>query len=218
MLRESLNQYIKLLENMTNNATAEDDIHSLMKIIGKNNDNLSSAKLLLDNILHLHWWAVPFFWKTLSERLIADGYSISNCIENEEIDRLIHGGPKSKKVDFNLGVKGSCGIKFVVNADYDDYLCVGVMETDIKRGAKKTTRAFFNDYQSIFNLEKNETWPFFKYLEFPNSDGLELSKLNDKLTFNLISEEERLNIVNLAVKQIEELINTYVNYLDENPA
>lgn len=119
ILRESINQYISLIENMTNNDTIEEDRRALMSLVGKNSDNLRSAKFLLDNMAHLQWLAIFEFWKLLSEKLVELGYIIRQPIENKDIDRLVH--QKKNRSNFNLKLTTPDGINFTINADNDDY-------------------------------------------------------------------------------------------------
>ena len=54
-LRESIIQYIKIVENMTNNDISIDERKEITSLIGMNEDNLMSAKLLIDNFNHVKW-------------------------------------------------------------------------------------------------------------------------------------------------------------------
>lgn len=53
-LRESIIQYIKIVENMTNNDISIDERKEITSLIGMNEDNLLSAKLLIDNFNHVN--------------------------------------------------------------------------------------------------------------------------------------------------------------------
>lgn len=54
-LRESVIQYIKLIESMTNNDLSLEEIKELSNLIGQNEDNIQSTKVLLDNFIHIKW-------------------------------------------------------------------------------------------------------------------------------------------------------------------
>lgn len=213
ILRESINQYINLITDMTNNSASEEEIKSLLKIVGANADNLSSAKLLADNLKHLYWWSIYEFWKLLSERLIQRGYIIRDRIENEEIDNLVHGTSRTKKVYFNLGVSSPNGIKFIINADFDDYICIGVNKSELNAGTKKKATVFFNEMKDVLLLQNNEDWPFYCYLKFEGSDGLCLSDFNSNITFSLISPNNRDKIVDSIITQTELILKKYEEYL-----
>lgn len=214
VLRESINQYIKLIESMTNNNTSEEDIKSIMALIGKNNDNLTSAKLIIDNLKHIHWWLIFEFWKQLSERLIELGFSLRQRIENQMIDDLVHGSTsKRNKADFHLKMSTPDGIYFTINADHDNYVCVGIMSNDLPTGMKTKAKSFFKTNHKNLNLEDCDNWIFYKFIDFENSDGLYLSDFYDELTFSLISETRRNEVVDIIIKQIIDLLNSYSKHI-----
>lgn len=214
ILRESIIQYIRLVEEMTNNNTTEEDVKSIMSLVGKNEDNLMSARLLIDKSIHMHWWSIFEFWKMLSEGFLDLGFSIRQRIENEIIDDLVHGSAsKRNKADFNLKLSSPSGIDFTINADHDNYICVGVMSDDIKPGQKTKVKNFYKTYQEPLNLEDCENWPFYQFITFENSDGLLLSDFSDELTFSLISESRRKEVVNIIINQTKTLINKFERFL-----
>ena len=47
------------------------------------------------------------------------------------------------------------------------------------------------------NLKNCEGWPFYKFIDFTNSDGICLADFSDELTFSLVSEKCREEIVNV---------------------
>lgn len=210
ILRESITQYIKLLENMTNNNTSEEHLKSLMSLVGKNGDNIMSAKFLIDNAIHMHWWVIFEFWKLLSERFVDSGYSIRQRIENDLIDDLVHGSAtKRNKADFHLKLSTADGIDFTINADHDNYICVGVMNDDLKSGHKTKAKDFVNNYKDSFNLDSCDGWLFYKFIDFENTAGLYLSDFSDELTFSMISESRRKDIVEIIIKQVCSLLKPY---------
>ena len=184
-LRECISQYIKLIEKMTNNDTSEDDIESIIKLVGKNSDNLMSAKLLINNYRHLYWYAIYWFWKELTEEFIQRGYEIRRRIENEEITNLVHGGQQKRKVNFNLEISSPSGINMTVNSDYNAYICIG------RSGESK------KDY---------------KYVDFGSSAGPVLSNFNNDETFALLSESNRAKTVKTIAEQTDSLIEDFSNF------
>lgn len=213
ILRESINQYIKLIESMTNNTTTENDIQTLMKIVSSNDDNMQSAKLLMDNLKHFHWHSIYEFWKLLSEELCKKGYDIFQRIENEEIDNLVHGNQKTRKVYFNLGVVSPKGTKLFINADYNDDICVGVSTDILPSNRKSKAKSFFKENKDSLNLENNDNWPFFQYFTFSDGKRLCISDFNDDTTFSLISSQHRQEIVKTMLKQILATTKSFEDYI-----
>lgn len=210
VLRESITQYIRLVEDMTNNNTSEEDMKALMQLVGKNDDNLMSAKRLIDNSKHMHWWAIFEFWKLLSEKFVDLGFSIRQRIENDIIDDLVHGSAaRRNKADFNLELSTPDNIYFTINADHDNYICIGVTDEDVKSGLKTKAKAFFKANEEVLNLESYENWPFYKFIDFDQYEGLYLADFSEELTFSLVSEKCRDEIVNTVIKQTQELLKHY---------
>lgn len=211
ILRESIIQYIRLVEDMTSNNTSEEDMKSLMYLVGKNDDNLMSAKRLIDNSKHLHWWAIFEFWKLLSEKFVGLGFSIRQRIENEMIDNLVHGSAaRRNKADFNLELTTPDNINFTINADHDNYICIGVTDGDVKSSGLKTkANAFFKANEEVLNLENCENWLFYRFIDFSGYDGLYLGDFSEELTFRLVSEKCRDEIVNTVIKQTQKVLKEY---------
>jgi len=66
----------------------------------------------------------------------------------------------------------------------------------VRSGLKTKSKAFFKENEAALNLKNCENWPFYKFIDFSNSDGLYLADFIDELTFSLVSEkcrEERGN-------------------------
>lgn len=210
ILRETITQYIKLIESMSKNNTSEEDLKSLMSIVGESSTNLMSAKRLIDNAIHMHWWVIYEFWKLLSEKFVDKGFKIRQRIENEEIDDLVHGSPqKRNKADFHLKLLSPTGINFTINADHDNYVCIGVMANDLKTGQKAMAKEFYKHNMEELDLENCDNWIFYKFIDFPEAEGLYLGNFSDELTFSMISESRRKEIVDTIFLQTISLLKCY---------
>lgn len=198
---------------MTNNDTIEEDRRALMSLVGKNSDNLRSAKFLLDNMAHLQWLAIFEFWKLLSEKLVELGYIIRQPIENKDIDRLVH--QKKNRSNFNLKLTTPDGINFTINADNDDYICVGVDADDLNSGEKNKAKSFYKSHRESMNLYDKDYWPFYMYIDFPDCNGLFLGDFSNDLTFSLMSSDCRKIIVDTIVDQTKKLLRPYKRHLSK---
>ena len=217
ILRESLVQYIKLVENMTTNNTSEEDIKSLILLVGKNNDNLMSAKRLIDNSRHMHWWAIFEFWKLLSDKFADWGYTVRQSIENGTIDDCCSNSPmKRKRAVFDLELTTPEGFDFIVYASYEEALVIGVYDEDLKPVIRSKSKKFYKEYHDKLGLQNFEGWLFFKIFEFENSEELYLHNFGDELTFNLISESHRNKVVDIIIKQTKDLLKCYNKFLKNN--
>lgn len=52
---------------------------------------------------------------------------------------------KRNKADFNLELSTPDGYNFTINADHDNYVCVGVSDDDVRSGLK--TKMFLSDME-----------------------------------------------------------------------
>lgn len=205
-LRESIIQYIKLIENMTNNETCMEEIKEILEVIGCSEDNLMSAKLLIDNRKHIQWNTVSDFWSELTEQFVANGFKIQTSIQNEDIDLLIHGGPRQKKVDMVLIViKGNFPVW--IEADYDDWLYWGLYHD--KNEEVKIPRNIISKIQTLklegFEYEKE--WLCWKYFGINDSERICLSDFDQEGTFRLISPQYRKEVIKRIVIEIEDFMD-----------
>ncbi len=213
ILRETINQYINLLQKMTNNESSISERIELMNIVGKNSDNLESAMFLINNFKHIKWHTICDFWKELSDALVLAGYTITGRIENELINDAVHGGPRIRQVYFNLCFTSKSGIPFGINCDYGDSICYGVCKTN-----GKCTKEIKRIVKALTEIDEpdgsNETWLYWKYFEPEEGGDLDFcfSNFEGTQTYKLISPQKRkeciermVSIVNEFVQKIEEL-------------
>lgn len=206
-LRESIIQYTKLIENMTNNDTTLEERLELIHIIGNNDDNLQSAKMLIDNFKHIQWHTLYDFWKELGERLQKQGYKIFQLIKNEEIDALVHGGPKQRKIDLALIIIANKELPIFISAEYDDWLFWGIYEDtdsvkipDIYKDAINQLIDRNNQYQ------KEGNWICWKYLSCKEDENIICSDFYNEGTFKLISSRHRSKIIENIISEINQFI------------
>ena len=91
-IRETLVQYLKLIEDMTNNDTETQDIFEIIDIVSKNEDSLKSSKLLIDNFKHIKWFTIYNFCNELSDEIKNRGYKDVTYIDPAIIDNIVHKG------------------------------------------------------------------------------------------------------------------------------
>lgn len=209
ILRESINQYINLLLKMTNNEVTNSEIIKLMKIVGKNADNLESAMHLLRNVKHIKWYTIYYFWKELSDALVLSDYTITESIENELIDDAIHRG---KKVSFDLYFISNSGIPLCIDWVYGDSICYGVAE---KTG--KFAKEIRRKVKALMEIEKpdgsNENWLYWNYFDPEQGGDLDFyfSDFEWTPTYKLISVQNRKEYIERMVA----IINEFVYRLEE---
>ena len=203
LLRESINQYIKLIEEMTNNDTTEEEHKEIIEIIGKNEDNLLSTKLLLDNFNHVKWYTLKYFWSELISKLTINGYIIKQTINDTDLDTLVFGGQRQRKIDLEIDFIKN-GLMIFITANYDDWLYWGIYEKSITNykitPALKSKIKLFIKNNSQFIQDGDGAR--YKYFDFTDDENICCSDFDCDGTFNLISPRHREQIIQKIVDEI----------------
>lgn len=205
-LRESIIQYTKLIEDMTNNDTTLEEIIELLHIIGSNDDNLLSAKILIDNFRHIQWHTLYDFWKELSEEIEKQGYEISQPIRNEDIDSLVHGGPIKRKINLNLVITNKQKLPIYISAEYEDRLLWGIY---VNEGDEKVSKIYEEAIEELVDkddkYEKGDGgWLCRKYLSYNEDDNIYCSNFSEEGTFKLISPKYRGKVIEGIISEINQ--------------
>jgi len=209
-LRESIIQYIKLIEHMTNNDITIEERKELMRIIGNNDDNLFSAKMLIDNMKHVYWHTLYEFWKELSEGFQKQGYNIVQPVLNETIDTLVHGGPKQRKIDLDLVITTENKLPIYVSSEYGDWLFWGIYNDENYAIPENYHAAIKSLVKENNEYNEYEDWICWKYLSCTEEEKICCSDFLCDGTFRLISFSKRHEII----KKIINEINTFVVKLE----
>lgn len=205
-LRESVIQYIKLIESMTNNDLSLEEIKELSNLIGQNEDNIQSTKVLLDNFIHIKWHTIHDFWQELILELINRDFKIQYQVENEEIDNLVHGNQKTRRIDLEVQIKFK-NVPVWIRNEYDEWLFWGVY-TDEENKLSKSLISKLNKLKSGYSVyESDENWLCYKFFGDCEQEKICFSDFSCEGTFNLISGKYRKEIIIKLSNQIEEFIN-----------
>lgn len=214
ILRESINQYIKLIQEMTNNDMQIEERKALVELIGKTEDNLNSAKYLIDNFKHVQWHTISDFWKDLTNAFVEDGYKLVKAINSEDVTKLVHGGVRKKKQNMRLFLKTSNNIPIAINCDYDEPLCYGISYTSRRYQNSARIKEVAKKYIAEGKIgDCDEDWAFWTYF---TSDGCRvvLSDFSDENSFNLISQNKRNAIIPKIVAEVNQFVADFEKMLD----
>ena len=212
-LRESIIQYIKIVENMTNNNTSEDEIKEITSLIGMNEDNLMSAKLLIDNFVHVRKQTILDFCIELEYELHRRDFEIIDKPEEDEISNLASNRPIKRKVDLVFTIrKGE--IPVCIRADFDEWIYWGICND--KEEEIKVPKALLPHIKQFVSensdFEKEEIWICWKFLGDNENDRICLSDFSFNGTFRLISPQYRKMMIQRLVNEIEAFINEVLKY------
>lgn len=212
-LRESIIQYIKIVENMTNNDISIDERKEITSLIGMNEDNLLSAKLLIDNFNHVKWHTTNDFCNELESELRNRGIVILHKPVEDDITNLVHGGPIKRKVNMAYVIEKE-NFPIWINADFDEWIYWGICndkeeEIKVPKGILPKIKQFASDNS---DFEKEEIWICWKYLGDNENDRICLSDFSCNGTFRLISPQYRKMMIQCLVNEIEVFINEVLKY------
>lgn len=212
-LRESIIQYIKIVENMTNNNTSEDEIKEITNHIGMNEDNLMSAKLLIDNFIHIKWHTIYDFYIELETDLQYRGFEILHRPEEKDITNLVYGGPIKRKVDLELTVKKG-NVPVWISAEFTDWLYWGVCndkegEIKVSKEISSKIRSFIADNKAF---TQENIWLCWKNFGDNDEERICLSDFSEEGTFRLISPQYRKMVIQRLVNEVEAFINEVLKY------
>ena len=84
-LRESIIQFIKLIDKMTNNIDTTERLE-IRDLIASSETNMESTKLLIENFKHVKWHTVADFWEEVCQELIKLGLEI---VERPSLKNII---------------------------------------------------------------------------------------------------------------------------------
>lgn len=205
--RETILQYIKLIDDMTNNVDIEERIE-IKKLIGESKSNLESAKLLIDNVNHLHWHTIADFWNGLADALEKQGYEVTQRPMDENFTEIVHGSNRKQK---NTTLKIVCNTPYPFNMtieeDYDeDGWCYFGVEKG-KKIPKQYVKAFGTLVANDNSFESNEDWLIWRYSSIHDTDKEFNSwDIYNDATFNLIDDNYRQHITSTIIDDIDRFI------------
>ena len=215
-IRESIIQYLNLIETMTNNDISIEERIALVKLIGKNDDNLEGAKFLLDNFKHVQLHTLIDFWNELKNEAELRNYEIISSPSEDDIRKLVHGGPIQRKVSLDLTFLTDEEIPFSIVSDYDDWIYWGISSDEFKKHHNKTISAKsikeFVKASDEYDSEENEYWLFSSYLSLSEDEDVCCSDFSCDGTFKLITPSYRQQIITIIFEELEKFKSSYMAY------
>ena len=206
-LRETILQYIKLIKNMTNDISI-DERKEILKLIGKSEDNIKAAKLLVENYKHIKWHTLTDFWNELSDKLIDEGCILCEDLNPDDVTYITHFEDYKKGYtgkDLYTTYECKSGMEFYIYYSYDDALCFCVENS-------KKNKPFSEALKTLLNTDENygsdKTTILFKYFNVPEEEEIYFSDFTYPGTFNLVNPEYRNKIVNKLVKEIKKVFSS----------
>lgn len=210
-VRESVNQYINLISNMTGDVEVKECL-ALLDLIGKNEDNLYSTRLLIENYKHVCWYALGYFNNEFVAALKNAKLKVADSPSTDDITNLIHGSPKQRNISFYYAFEDNDGLvwKLQSEKDYVKGFYLGVSK-DLNPSMSEDMKAKCNEYAKFKGYKSVDTWLCWFYV----SDIYSCSRLYlwdfaypNTNTFDLLSPTKRKQIidsyVNVIVVELED--------------
>ncbi len=202
--RETILQYLKLINTMTKNVDDEDLI-DIIKLIGDSNDNLKSAKMLIDNTKGIHKRIIADFWVDLADKL-GNKYNVVQKPKNEDFNNIAFGSNvKKNKTVLLIEIKVNEEFLIEINEDVNTWFNFGVLKN------KKISKEYVEAFEKMLDndsFEKDDNYYIRKY-PFPQepNECFNFYELDNEITFRLINDNNRKEIVNKIVSEIDKFIN-----------
>lgn len=205
-VRESILQYEKLLNKMTNNETDIEERIKIKDIIGENKDSMTSTKYLIDNFKHVKWHTIADFWSELEKEFSDRGLEIVNSIDRESITQLTHYPNNKKEEEGGITFKIKEELGAFVWHEKDEWLFWGFEKEGISDSQKQILENLTKDGQI---KESGSYW--WNYFEFLDGEMLWLKDFTKEKTFNLIDPEIRKGTVMKIVDDVLKFIDDKMN-------
>lgn len=193
-LRESITQYIKLIDDMTHNIDITDRLE-IIDLISQSEGDLKAAKLLFDNYKHIKWHTVRNFWNELEEKLKESNYKISDNPTDENITATTHFAyykhGYSNANDYGIYFRKDDKKFFIWNSTEGIYW--GIYKDDLDQ--------YNLDSHTFQNFELVNGY-YKKYFMIDNSFRIDLTDFFISDTFRLVMKEERQRVIQKIVGEV----------------
>lgn len=202
--RETIIQYIKLINDMTNGVDIEERIE-IKKLIGESKSNLESAKLLIDNVKHLHWHTIADFWNGLVIDLEKNGYEVLQKPTEEDFSDIAHGSSRKRNnASLSIEIKTSLPFNIQMEEYSDDFLYFGVGND--QKLPTQYIKAFETLVANNEDYEDDSNWYIWKYPSIPEDENFDSWDINNEATFHLIDDSFRQRITSVIIDDITRFI------------
>ena len=185
---------------MTNNVDIEERVE-IKKLIGESKSNLESAKLLIDNVKHLHWHTIADFWNGLVVVLEKNGYEVLQKPTEEDFSDIAHGSSRKRNnASLSIEIKTSLPFNIQLEEYSDELLYFGV------RNGQKLPKQYVKVFETLVanneDYEDDENWYIWKYPSIPKDENIDSWDIYNDATFHLIDDSFRQRITSVIIDDI----------------
>jgi hypothetical protein len=196
-LRESIIQYINLIKQMTNDNTNIQERLEIRSLISSSNENMISAKLLIENFKHVKWHTVMDFWEELCLELENKGFKTYSKPSKDNITNTTHYEVYKKAYessnDYGVRFSTASGIKmYIWNGTGSNWIYWGFENKLLTDEELKIINSAIAQNPGFF--QKSETG-YWKYFDLNSEENIFFPDFSYKGTFDLINENHRKMII-----------------------
>ena len=190
-------QYKNLITKMTHSELDIEERKMIKDKIGENDDNMISAKYIVENFHHIKWHTVADFWAELSGKLKSNGFEVITQPKEENITALTH------KPDSKDNERQDCGIKFTKKGEDSIFFIWNEHNERLFWGAEdngnltNSYKEMLNDKMEYYHDEKY----WFKWC-LDEKREIRLQNFTKQGTFSLISKQHRTEVIDEIVTDI----------------
>ncbi|MCL2245558.1 MAG: PD-(D/E)XK nuclease family protein [Lentimicrobiaceae bacterium] len=218
-LRESILQYINLIKRMTNNIDIKERLE-IRDLIASSDENMKSAKLLIENFIHIKWHTIYDFWNELADALNKLGYVIIEKPTEKNITYITHNDTYKKGYynyfDFGLYFRISDNfIAYVWNGTAQSEYCLfwGVRKQDVSQEYHTRIERIFKKSKTTFNESNEEYSKWFDFEDnYKDGECIYFQNFFEWGTYNLINNSYRAKMINKIVCEIQKYISEILSY------
>ena len=208
IIRETLVQYLNLIKEMTTNDTEVQDRIELIKLISKNEDNLKSAKFLLDNQKHIQWHTTYDLFNDFTDELKRRGFKDVTSIDPNIVDRMVHYSERVKKQQHpQISFKEENGVTITIYTEEPKGdLRFGINKKNnesLTKSQIKAIREKLTDPDIVKDDEKCPGWVFNCYFDVKEDHKINIWDFSLDATFRLINSDIRKVTVKEHIDDIE---------------
>lgn len=219
--RETILQYINLINDMTNHSE-QDEQHEILRLIGESESNIKSAKLLIDNISNLHWHILSNFWNGLANELTRRGYTILYTPTEEDYNLITKVESQRKKNQAHLYIDFKVDHSYQIRIEEYNNTWINF---GVKKG-QRISKCFTQAFKSLLKQEGNEyesedefdEFLIWKYLPSIKNDDMNSWDIHNNVTFRLIREDFRNQVIAIFSDDIDNFVNEVNTLVKSNSA
>ncbi len=211
-LRETLIQYLDLVNELTGNDIAMEEREEIIKLLGEN-ENIISARKIVDNWIHVRWHVEMGFWIGLEDIVKSNNYKV---LDNQKysadyITGVIHSSRNRDPwygIIFKICEYDNTDVLLMVERSFGNLNYGLRVDGDNKELLLKVNKLISH----LYDKTVNEWLSGIKYF----TTDINFETFSSNTTLNLCNIDKREEIISDCWEQVNSFINSCKKILDSN--